>query len=430
MNVAVIGTGIAGNVAAYHLSRDHKVTVFEAGGHIGGHTHTHDIEWQGKQYYLDSGFMVFNFKTYPNFTKLLNELDVPVQPSSMSFSVRCERSGLEYNGTTLNSLFVQRRNFLRPSFYRMIKDILRFNREAIAWLSNSETGTTVKQFLEEGQYSQAFADWYLIPMGAAIWSADPKQVLSMPAKFFVRFFHNHGMLSVNDRPQWYVIQGGAHTYVKKLIAPFRDRIRTNTPVESIKRHSTGVTVKARHQDPQQFDSVFIATHSDQALRLLTDPTPLEREVLEPLTYQSNEAVLHTDERMLPIRRRGWAAWNYHIPARSRSQVAVTYNLNILQNLSAPVQFLVTLNDAQSIDPNRVIKRMTYTHPVFSLPGVRSQQRQEVINGKKRTYYCGAYWRYGFHEDGVVSALNALAHFRRTSQHAQLSLQRDRAASAI
>jgi len=430
MKIAIVGTGIAGNVAAYHLSREHQVTVFEANHYVGGHTHTHDIEWNGRNYALDSGFIVFNYKTYPHFTKLLADLDVSVQPSSMSFSVRCERSGLEYNGTTLNTLFAQRRNLLRPSFYRMIRDILRFNREAPQFLARPDMTTTLEQYLTQGRYCDEFIDRYLIPMGAAIWSADPSQMSVMPAQFFIRFFHNHGMLSVDNRPTWHVIQGGSKEYVRKLTASFRDRIRTNSPVENIKRNRTYVTVKVLHQPPERFDSIFLATHSDQALRLLSDATPLEKEVLQPMTYQQNEAVLHTDEAMLPTRRRAWAAWNYHIPAHAQSRIAMTYNLNILQNIHAPVQFCATLNDNQKISPRKILKRMIYDHPVFTTKSLVAQLRQAEINGINRTYFCGAYWRYGFHEDGVVSALNALEHFRRSQHHAQLSVRRTGTASAI
>jgi len=417
MNIAIIGTGIAGNVAAYHLSQDHRVTVFEANDYVGGHTHTHEIKWDGQSYTIDSGFIVFNYKTYPHFTMLLKKLNVPVQPSSMSFSVKCERSGLEYNGSSLNTLFAQRRNLLRPSFYRMIKDILRFNREAPRFLSSLDMKTTLDEYLTHGRYGQDFIERYLIPMGAAIWSADPSHMHAMPAHFFIRFFHNHGMLSVDDRPTWYVIQGGSHAYVRKLTASFRDRIRTNSPVESIRRNRAFVTIKVHNQPPERFDSVFIATHSDQALQLLADPLALEEEVLRPMTYQENEAILHTDEAILPARRRAWAAWNYHIPATTQNRVAVTYNLNILQNIQAPVHFCATLNKSREIAPSKIIQRMVYSHPVFTTESVLAQQRQEEINGTNRTYFCGAYWRYGFHEDGVVSALNALEHFRRTPHHA-------------
>ena len=422
MKIAIVGAGIAGNVAAYHLSKDHQITVYEAQDYVGGHTHTHDIEWNGQRYPVDSGFIVFNHKTYPYFTQLLKELNVAVQTSSMSFSVKCERTGLEYNGTTLNSLFAQRRNLLRPSFYRMILDILRFNREAPILLTSSSTQIRLKEYLLQGRYGHEFVEQYLTPMGAAIWSADPSRLSSMPAHFFIQFFHNHGMLSVKDRPAWSVIQGGSKEYVRKLTTPFRHRIRTDAPVESITRYPHSVMIKALNQSPEKFDQVFIATHSDQALQLLQDPLPLEQEVLGAIPYQKNEAVLHTDERVLPERRLAWAGWNYHLLSNDTNRVAVTYNMNILQSIQAPVQFCVTLNNSQSIEPSKVIKRITYYHPFFTPQAVVAQQRQAEINGINRTYFCGAYWRFGFHEDGVVSALNALEHFKRQNTHAQLSLR--------
>lgn len=422
MKIAIIGTGIAGNVTAYHLCRQHDITVFEANSYVGGHTHTHDILWQGRHYTVDTGFIVFNYRTYPQFTRLLQELKVPVQPSSMSFSVKCEKTGLEYNGTSLNSLFAQRRNLLRPGFYRMIRDILRFNREAPALLDTPDDPVSLGEFLYRGGYSKQFIEHYLVPMGAAIWSADPLQMYHFPARFFIRFFHNHGMLSVDERPQWYVIRGGSQAYVRKLIAPFADRIRTGAEVEAIRRHPDHVSVKLAGQPAERFDAVFIASHSDEALRMLRDPSPLEREVLGAIPYQKNEAVLHTDDSVLPRRKLAWAAWNYHVLPHQQDRVALSYNMNILQSLQAPVQFCVTLNNSRAIDPARVIKRLTYHHPVFTPGAVAAQSRQAQINGVNRTYYCGAYWRYGFHEDGVVSALNAVQHFKE-QQHAQLPFRR-------
>ena len=422
MKIAIIGTGIAGNVAAYHLCQEHDITVFEANDYIGGHTHTHDIVWQDQHYAVDTGFIVFNYKTYPHFTQLLKELDVAVQPSAMSFSVKCEKTGLEYNGTTLNTLFAQRRNALRPSFYRMIKDILRFNREAPALLASPAQDISLGEFLYRGGYSRQFIEQYLIPMGAAIWSADPATMTRFPAQFFIRFFHNHGMLSVDDRPQWYVIQGGSQAYVHKLIAPFADRIRTRAAVESVTRHPGHVSVTVKGQTPERFDAVFIAAHSDEALRMLSDASRDEKQILGAIPYQENEAVLHTDHSVLPKRRLAWAAWNYHILPQQQDRVALTYDMNILQSIQAPVQFCVTLNNTRAIDPDKIIKRLTYYHPVFTPKGVAAQARQGEINGVNRTYFCGAYWRFGFHEDGVISALNALQHFKE-QQHAQLSIRR-------
>jgi predicted NAD/FAD-binding protein len=422
MKIAIIGTGIAGNVAAYHLNKEHDIAVFEANEYIGGHTHTHDIVNNEQQHAIDTGFIVFNYKTYPLFTQLLKELDVEVQPSSMSFSVKCEKSGLEYNGTTLNSLFAQRSNLFRPSFYGMIRDILRFNREAIALLDSDESNIPLGDFLYQGGYGREFIEQYLIPMGAAIWSADPLMMMKFPAGFFIRFFHNHGMLSVDDRPTWHVIKGGSKEYVKKLVAPFISKIQTNAAVHAVKRLPHGVEILLDDGNRQLFDQVFIATHSDQALKLLQDASDTEKQVLGSIPYQKNEAVLHTDSNLLPKRKLAWAAWNYHILPQTQNRVALTYNMNILQNIQSDSTFCVTLNNSHAIDENKVIKRLEYAHPVFTPEGVQAQQRQAEINGINRTYYCGAYWRFGFHEDGVWSAMNALQHFEENS-NAQLLLHR-------
>jgi predicted NAD/FAD-binding protein len=423
MKIAIVGSGIAGNVAAYHLHRDHDITVFEAGAHVGGHTHTHDIQVAGTRYTVDTGFIVFNDWTYPNFIQLLDELDVPTQESAMSFSVRVDQKSLEYNGTSLNSLFAQRSNLLRPSFYRMIRDILRFNREAPALLDGAEDTITLGEYVQGQRYSHEFIDHYLIPMGAAIWSTDPGSMLQFPAHYLVRFFNNHGMLSVDHRPTWRVIRGGSREYVQRLTAPFHNRIRLNTPVTAIRRFASHVEIETADRPPQHFDAVFIAAHSDQALRLLADPSPLEREVLGAIPYQENEVVLHTDTRLLPKRPLAWAAWNYHVPKQSAQGVAVTYNMNILQNINAPVTLCVTLNSSADIAPAKILKRLTYLHPLFTRAGVAAQQRQSEINGVQRSFFCGAYWRFGFHEDGVVSALHALEHFKDWEQHAQLPLRR-------
>jgi uncharacterized protein len=422
MKIAIIGTGIAGNVAALNLHEQHDITVFEANDHVGGHSHTHDIEWDGKTYTVDTGFIVFNYKTYPHFTRLLKDMNVAVQPSNMSFSVKCERTGLEYNGNTLNTMFAQRRNIFNPSFYRMIRDILRFNRDAPALLNTDLAELSLGEFLYLNNYGSEFIEQYLVPMGAAIWSADPEQMYAFPAGFFIRFFHNHGLLSVSDRPQWHVIKGGSREYVRKLTAPFAHRIRTQSPVESIVRHADHVSIKVVGEEAEKFDQVFIATHSDQALRMLQDATVTEREILGAIPYQSNEAVLHTDASVLPKRQLAWASWNYHLLHNQQQRVPVTYNMNILQGINAPVQFCVTLNNSAAINPDKILKRINYDHPMFTPQGIAAQQRQHEINGVNRTYFCGAYWRYGFHEDGVVSALNAIEHFRE-QQHAQLPLRR-------
>jgi len=423
MKIAVVGTGIAGNVAAYHLSKTHDVTVFEANDYIGGHTHTHDVTHNEQHFAIDSGFIVFNYKTYPHFTQLLEELNVDVQPSAMSFSVKCERSGLEYNGTTLNSLFAQRRNLLRPSFYRMIKDILRFNKEAVEVLEKKDDSISLGEILSKKQYSKEFIDHYIIPMGAAIWSTAPDLMYEFPAHYFIQFFHNHGMLSVNDRPLWHVIKGGSKQYVDALIKPFEKNIRLSTPVKSIVRSAEGVIINTEQYGSEQFDYVFIATHSDQALSVLEQPSKKEKAVLGAIPYQRNEAVLHTDQSLLPKKKLAWAAWNYHILKNQQQSVALTYNMNILQGIDYPTQFCVTLNNSQAINPQSIIRQMEYDHPMFTPEGVAAQHRHSEINGENRTFYCGAYWRFGFHEDGVVSALNALEDFEKVIKNEQLHLRR-------
>ena len=404
MRLAIVGTGIAGLAAAHRLHPSHDITVFEAGAHIGGHTHTHDIELGGRNWAIDTGFIVFNDWTYPNFIALMNELGVESQPSSMSFSVRCEKTALEYNGTTLNTLFAQRRNLFSPSFHRMIRDILRFNREAPGFLDSGDDTTRLGDYLSEQGYLQEFREHYIIPMGAAIWSAAPGDMLDFPARYFIRFFHNHGMLSVDDRPQWRVIRGGSRSYVEPLTAPFRERIHLNTPVMRIVRDEQGVTVQTATGSGARFDAVVLACHSDQALAMLDEPTQVEREILGAIPYQENETILHTDASVLPRAKRAWAAWNYHIPREARDRVAVTYDMNILQGLEAPETFCVSLNYRDRIDPDRIIKRLTYHHPAYTPAGIAAQARHAEISGVNRTYYAGAYWGFGFHEDGVKSGL--------------------------
>jgi uncharacterized protein len=423
MKIAVIGTGIAGNVAAWHLCREHDISVFEAADHVGGHTHTHTIDDNGTPLAIDTGFIVFNDWTYPNFIALLEELGVPSQPSEMSFGVKCEQTGLEYKGHSLNTLFAQRRNLLRPAFHRMLRDILRFNREARTLLDTGDEALTLGDYLRANHYSAAFCDYYILPMGAAIWSAETRRMLSFPAACFVRFFANHGLLNIKNRPQWRVIRGGSRTYVDSLTAPFHRKIRLNTPVTGIRRQATHVEISSARQGVERFDRVFIACHSDQALAMLRDASPLEREILGAIPYQRNDVVLHTDTSLLPRRRLAWSAWNYHRLAGDNAGVAVTYNMNLLQRLHTQQTFLVTLNHSAAIDPDRVITRLSYDHPVFTRDGFAAQRRQAEINGVNRTYFCGAYWRYGFHEDGVVSALNAIKHFREKDSEQQLPLRR-------
>ena len=422
MRIAIIGTGIAGNVAAWQLRDRHDITVYESGSYVGGHTNTIDVDEGGRSLAVDTGFIVYNERTYPNFIRILDEIGQASKPTEMSFSVHSGNGRLEYNGSSLNGLFAQRSNLLRPSFLRMVRDILRFFRDATQDIYRFGRHLTLGEYLSARGYSKAFVDDYLVPMTAAIWSAAPGAILEMPALFLVRFFKNHGLLQLKDRPQWYVIEGGSREYVRRLTAGHADRIRLNEAVTSIARTPGGVQVTSAGGGSEIYDYVFMACHSDQALALLRDPTDDERDVLGAIGYQPNEAVLHTDASVLPRRRRAWAAWNYFIPEDPHGNVAVSYNMNILQGLDTKETYVVTLNDDRRIDPGKIIRRIQYDHPMYTLETIAAQRRQRDINCD-RTFYCGAYWRNGFHEDGVVSALDAVAHFEEKLEREELYLRR-------
>jgi predicted NAD/FAD-binding protein len=411
--IAVVGSGIAGLCSAYLLSREHEVTLFEANDYLGGHTHTEDVELGGRSYPVNTGFIVFNDWTYPNFIKLMDQLGVVSEESDMSFSVRCENSDLEYNGTSLNSLFAQRKNLFKPHFLKMVYDIIRFNKQTVGLLESEQVNDeqTLGDFVKSNGYSKSFLNYYIVPMGAAIWSASEDVMMSFPLKFFLRFFNNHGMLSVDERPQWRVISNGASSYIEPICKPFKERIRLNTPIVSIDRNHDCVTLQSASGEVFEFDQVVLACHSDQALQILAQPTKLESEVLGALPYQMNEVVLHTDTRMMPKKELAWASWNYHIPQRANQCAMVTYNMNMLQNFDdADDTFLVTLNRSVEIEPDKIIKKYHYAHPVFTQDGIQAQHRHEEISTHNRTHYCGAYWFNGFHEDGVNSALRVAKHF--------------------
>ena len=406
MKIAVIGSGISGLSCAHYLSADHEVSVFESGKRVGGHTATVDVQLGTRRYAIDTGFIVFNDWTYPNFIALMDELGVPSKPTDMGFSVSDPISGLEYSGSNLNTLFAQRRNLLSWPFIAMIRDILRFNREAVQDLEGEllATDETLGSYLKRRGYGEKFTRQYLAAMGSAIWSADCATILDFPVVFFLRFFKNHGLLSVQDRPQWRVIEGGSREYLRPLCARFSERIFTDSQVVRIERQP-GQPVSLQMIDGQrlQFDKVVIATHSDQALKLLAKPTQAESDILGAIPYQSNDVVLHTDRRLLPENRKTWSSWNYLLGG-NRERAAVTYNMNILQGISAPETFCITLNKTSAINPHKILGQFQYDHPVFSLEGLAAQQRWEEINGVDNTWYCGAYWHNGFHEDGVVSAI--------------------------
>lgn len=408
MKIAVIGAGISGLSAAYWLGRRHEVTLFEANDYPGGHTHTVDVQYQGERHAIDTGFIVFNDWTYPNFIRLLDELRVASRPTSMSFSVSCERTGLEYNGTSLNGLFAQRSNLLRPRFWRMLRDVVRFNRDAPGQVLDPAHGefddVTVGEFVARGGYSREFVDQYLLPMGSAIWSCPLGTFEQFPIRFLVEFYRNHGLLNLRDRPTWRVIEGGSRTYVAALLRRFTGRLRLNSPVRSVRRCDDSVEVTVPGEPLHVFDHVVLACHADQALRMVADPTDTERNVLREFPYEKNVALLHADEKAMPRSRRAWASWNYHVPSTPSSRATVTYCMNHLQHLQSRHVFCVTLNGEDRVDPTKVLGRFLYEHPIFTTRRSAAQARHGELTNARRTSYCGAYWRNGFHEDGVVSAL--------------------------
>lgn len=423
MKIAVIGAGISGLSAAYRLSRTHDVTLFEANRYVGGHTNTVDVEVGGERHAIDTGFIVFNDWTYPNFIELLDELDVRSRPTLMGFSVQCEESGLEYNGSSLNGLFSQRINLIRPRFWRMVRDILRFNRDAprdlLAIGSDFGSGMrtnlritpdelpgelTVREYLDRGGYSREFAEFYLLPMGSAIWSCPVTTFESFPIRFIIEFYQNHGLLNIRDRPVWRVVEGGSRTYVRAILDRFPGQVRVNTPVVAVRRFVDRVEVTPRGEMPIAFEHVVIGCHADQALRLLSDPTPAEREILAAFPYAKNQAVLHTDVSVLPRRRRSWASWNYFLPRNQSAGATVTYCMNLLQGIQSTHVFNVSLNCEERINPTTILGRFDYEHPIFTTRRAEAQTRHHELIHVNRSSFCGAYWGNGFHEDGVVSGL--------------------------
>ncbi len=416
MRIAVVGAGISGLTAAHLLHERHDVTVYEAAGRPGGHTNTIRVQGPDGVHDVDTGFIVMNDRNYPCFTRLLDKLGVARQSTHMSFSVRAHHEDFEYSGTPMGILG-QPRNLASPAFQRMIVDLLRFNRELRRVLHGeapaSRAGESLSEFLERHRFSAAFVERLIVPQASAVWSADPRQMRTFPVGFMAEFFHNHGMLGFRDRPRWSTVLGGSIRYVEALIAPFRDRLRLGTPVLGIERRPDHVLVHAAGAgaEPERYDQVVLATHSDQALAMLRDPTDHERRLLGAIPYQPNEAVLHTDAGLLPRRRSVRAAWNYHLLDEPKPLPTVTYWMNRLQRLRAGRDYCVTLNRTEAIDPAEILERISYSHPVFTQAGVAAQSRHSQISGlASRTHYCGAYWGWGFHEDGVRSALDACRPF--------------------
>ena len=405
MSTAIIGTGISGLGCAYRLAQSgESVTVFEASDLIGGHTATKSVSVASGDYAIDTGFIVYNDWTYPAFISLMDELGVVNQPTSMGFSVSDDVTGLEYAGNNLNTLFAQRRNLLSPQFVGMVRDILRFNKVAVDDLEAGRLlrGETLQAYLERHGFNEFFRRNYLISMASAIWSANFEESLNFPAEFFVRFFKNHGLLQVKNRPQWRVLKGGSQSYLAPLCAPFEANIRTNCAVTAVVREMNQLPkLRTCNGEELVFDDIVIAAHADEAIALLSDIDDTESSVLSELPYSDNEVVLHTDTRLLPKKRLAWSSWNYRL-RQSNSQATLTYNMNILQGINSPETFCVTLNDTDSIDPDTILGEYRYAHPQFTIKGIAAQQRWQDINGPRNTWFCGAYWRNGFHEDGLFS----------------------------
>ena len=407
MRVAVVGSGISGLTATWLLRKRHEVTLFEAGERFGGHTHTRMLALPEGPEPVDTGFIVYNDRNYPTLERLFSALSIEGRPTGMSFSLSDERSGLEYAGHSVAGLFAQKRRLLSPTFWGMLRDILRFNRAAPALLATPGEGPMLGAFLAEGGYGEAFAEHYLLPMGAAIWSVPTKGLRAFPAKRIIEFFENHGLLSLKNRPQWYVVEGGSSAYLAPILAtlpPSRQRLAT--PVRGLRRGEAGVRVRSDAGE-ELFDAIVLACHSDEALALLDDASPEERAVLGALRYQKNDVVLHCDEALLPRAAKARAAWNYRVSAAGAEQATVTYWMNTIQHLKTKTPVLVTLNQSEAIRSEKVFERLSYAHPIFDAPALAAQGRFSEINGQRQTYYCGAYWRYGFHEDGCASALRAL-----------------------
>ncbi|MDC1509403.1 FAD-dependent oxidoreductase [Oceanospirillaceae bacterium] len=407
--IAIIGSGISGQTCGYFLSKQNEVTLFEANNHLGGHTATIDLDIEGKTLPVDTGFIVFNDRTYPNFIKMMDQIGITSKPTEMSFSVHNKATGFEYNGHSLNTLFAQRRNLLSPRFYSFIFEILRFNKMAKKANASGETDLgTLGEFLDKHSFSDYFATHYVLAMTAAIWSASINSCRDFPLQFFLSFLTNHGLLDIANRPQWYVIEGGSRSYIKGLTQSIQD-IRLGTPVQWVTRHCEHVEITS-DKGTEVFDEVIFACHSDQALHLLNDPSQQESKVLGAMKYRSNDVVLHTDKTLLPKRKNAYASWNYCIDPQVDELPTLTYNMNILQGLKTKQDLCVTLNQTQNIDPAHILRQFTYSHPVFSLESIAAQKQRHTICGDNLTHFCGAYWYNGFHEDGVKSALDVCQRF--------------------
>jgi len=402
MKIAIVGSGISGLYAAHYLSKHHQITVYEANSILGGHTDTHNIVLGDQVYAVDTGFIVFNEHNYQYFCQFLSDLKVDSQASEMTFSVADAISGLEYNATTLDKLFCQRRNLFRPRFYRMVKDILRFYRVAPALLESNDDKLTLGDYLHQQHYSSTFIDDHILPMASALWSGPPQALRDFPARYFVAFMANHQMLKTDNRPEWRTVCGGSSTYIEAFKRDFKGDLRLDCPVQAISRDETGVTVKT-HQGEEHYEHLIMACHSDQALVLLQDASAQETDILAAMTFQENDVVLHTDASLMPKHPKAWASWNALKLSDTQTRCTVTYYMNMLQKLNAPEPLLVTLNCTDRIDPTKILQQRHYHHPVYTPASLAAQKRRDEINGVNNTWYTGAYWGWGFHEDGAKSA---------------------------
>ena len=404
--IAVVGGGISGLTAAWYLSKNHDVELFEAGEELGGHTCTVPVSRPHGQYSIDMGFIVFNDRTYPNFERLLQALALQGQPTSMGFAVSDQHNGLEYCGDGLGGVFARKRNWLSPAHWRFVAEILRFNREAPGLLNDPGADMPLGEYLDRHGYSERFRRDYVLAMGGAIWSCSLSQMEAFPARFFIRFFDHHGLLALKHRPQWYVVPGGSSEYVARLAKNIQARLHVSSPVTRVERNDQEVRVHTGGEI-KVFDQIVFACHSDQILPLLADPDDREQAALPVLEYQGNEVVLHTDIRLLPKRQRVWSSWNALLDDTPQQRVQVTYNMNILQGIDAPETFCVTLNATDRIDPDRILATRHFAHPLFTPDTEKARDVLLKGNGHNRTWYAGAWCRNGFHEDGVVSALNVV-----------------------
>ena len=412
MKIAIIGSGISGLTSAYLLHKKHDITLFESNNYIGGHTNTITVnDENNNQLNVDTGFIVYNNDTYPNFVKILNKLKVETQPSTMSFSLSCERSGMEYGTGNLKALFGNKSNIISFQFYKLLFGIFTYFKKAKTFLKhNNDFSYTVLDFIKSAKINNYTYEKFILPMASAIWSTNFDEIEQMPAKYLFEFYKNHDLLSINPSKKWRVIKGGSKQYVSKLIKPFDNRIRINSKVRSIKRAKNTIYLKTDHNEKEEFNAVILACHSDQALKILEDSTNQEKEILANIPYQLNQAILHTDTSVLPKNKKMWSSWNSYIPKEQNSNVSLTYNMNILQSIKSKNTFCVSINMENNINPSKIIKKINYSHPTFNKKSVFAQSQKNKISGIKNTYFAGAYWRYGFHEDGVLSALDVCKNF--------------------